>query len=104
MGINEVGCQVFTITVLPRDLNSNTMQSDFLAQKWLCVCFVLFCSFILRELHSLLGLLVGYKVSRLGTSLAVQWLRLCTSSAAGAGSIPGWGTKIPHAAAWCDQK
>ena len=29
-----------------------------------------------------------------GTSLAVQWLRLCTSNALGAGSIPGQGTKI----------
>ena len=32
-----------------------------------------------------------------GTSLAVQWLRLCASNAKGVGSIPGWGTKIPHA-------
>ena len=32
-----------------------------------------------------------------GTSLAVQWLRLCTSNAGGGGSIPGQGTKIPHA-------
>ena len=30
--------------------------------------------------------------------LAVQWLRLCPSSAGGAGSIPGQGTMIPHAA------
>ena len=29
-----------------------------------------------------------------GTSLAVQWLRLCTSNALGTGSIPGQGTKI----------
>ena len=27
----------------------------------------------------------------MGTSLAVQWLRLHTSTAGGAGSIPGWG-------------
>ena len=27
----------------------------------------------------------------------VQWLRLCTFSAGGKGSIPGQGTKIPHA-------
>ena len=38
-----------------------------------------------------------------GTSLAVQWLRLCASTAVGAGSIPGQGTKSPHAA-WCSQK
>ena len=31
-----------------------------------------------------------------GTSLAVQWLRLCASNARGMGSIPGWGTKIPY--------
>ena len=32
-----------------------------------------------------------------GTSLVVQWLRLCTSTAGGMGLIPGRGTKIPHA-------
>ena len=39
-----------------------------------------------------------------GTSLAVQWLRLCTSTAEGVGSIPGGGgIKIPHVAR-CGQK
>ena len=28
---------------------------------------------------------------------AIQWLRLCASNAGGMGSIPGWGTKVPHA-------
>ena len=38
------------------------------------------------------------------TSLVVQWLGLCASNAAGGpGSIPGWGTKIPHAV-WCSKK
>ena len=32
-----------------------------------------------------------------GTSLAVQWLRLCASTAGGAGLIPTRETKIPHA-------
>ena len=32
-----------------------------------------------------------------GTSLAVQWLRLCTSNGVGRGSILGSGTRIPHA-------
>ena len=35
------------------------------------------------------------KQNKTGTSLAVQWLRLHTSTAGGAGSIPGLGTKIP---------
>ena len=38
-----------------------------------------------------------------GTSLAVQWLRCYASNTGGAGSIPVWGTKIPHAAR-CGQK
>ena len=32
------------------------------------------------------------------TSEAVQRLRLCASTTGGTGSIPGWGTKAPHAA------
>ena len=39
----------------------------------------------------------------LRTSLVVQWLRLRGSNAGGVGSIPGWGTKIPHAA-WSGQE
>ena len=31
----------------------------------------------------------------IGTSLEVQWLRLCASNARGMGSIPGQETKIP---------
>ena len=37
------------------------------------------------------------KTLLLGTSLEVQWLKLCASNAEGVGSIPGRGTKIPHA-------
>ena len=32
-----------------------------------------------------------------GASLVIQWLRLCASNGGGKGSIPDWGTKIPHA-------
>ena len=32
-----------------------------------------------------------------GTSLVVQWLKLYSSIAVSAGSLPGQGTKIPHA-------
>ena len=32
-----------------------------------------------------------------GTSLIVQGLTLCSCNAENAGSIPGWGIKIPHA-------
>ena len=38
-----------------------------------------------------------------GTFLAVQWLRLQTPIAGGAGSIPARGTKIPQATQ-CSQK
>ena len=43
-----------------------------------------------------------FKFHLLGTSLAVQWLRLHASTAGGTGSIPSWGTKIPPAS-WCGQ-
>ena len=39
----------------------------------------------------------------MGNSLVVQWLRFHAFIAGGTSSIPGWGTKIPHAA-WCGQK
>ena len=37
------------------------------------------------------------KEEELKDSLVVQWLRLQTSTAGGTSSIPGLGTKIPHA-------
>ena len=38
------------------------------------------------------------KMDAVRTSLVVQWLRLQASTAGGTDSIPGLGTKIPHAA------
>ena len=38
-----------------------------------------------------------------GTSLVVQWLRLCAFTAKGLGLIPCQGSKIPQAT-WCGQK
>ena len=43
------------------------------------------------------------KKAMTGTSLAVQWLGLRSSTAGGMGSIPGQGAKIPQAT-WCNQK
>ena len=40
----------------------------------------------------------------MGTSLVVQWLRLCTSIAGGMGTNPGQGTKIPHASRYGQKK
>ena len=39
----------------------------------------------------------------MGTSLAVQWLRLRVSNAGSVGLSPGWGTRILHAV-WRGQK
>ena len=39
-----------------------------------------------------------YRINKQGTSLAVQWLRVHAHNAGAVGSIPGQGTKIPHAA------
>ena len=37
------------------------------------------------------------EIHPVGTSLAVQWLKLHASTAGDVGLIPSWGTKIPHA-------
>ena len=37
------------------------------------------------------------KLDTAGTSLAVKWLRLHSSTAGGLSSVPGQRTKIPHA-------
>ena len=41
--------------------------------------------------------LSGIKISNSQTSLVVWWLRLCTSTRVGVGSIPGWGSSTCHA-------
>ena len=50
-----------------------------------------FASHLIRDLYP------EYIKNSCGTSLVVQWLRLCASPIGVAGSIPGQGTKIPHA-------
>ena len=49
------------------------------------------CNGVLEQAHS------SSQEPILGTSLAVQWLRLRAPNAGGVGLIPGRGTKIPHA-------
>ena len=39
-----------------------------------------------------------------GTSLVIQRLRVSASGAGDAASIPGWGTRIPHALRWQKKK
>ena len=39
-----------------------------------------------------------------GTSLVVQQLRFCTSTVGAMGLVPGWGTKISHAACRSQKK
>ena len=59
---------------------------------WLSVLFQLTQS----HGHMILHITV-LKLVPTGTSLAIQWLTLCSSSAQSVGLIPGQGTKIPHA-------
>ena len=42
--------------------------------------------------------LYAIQSGNVGTSLVVQWLRLCTPDAGGSGSIPGQGTGVSNAA------
>ena len=38
------------------------------------------------------------RITKTGSSLAVEWLGLCDSTAGEMGPIPGWRAKIPYAA------
>ena len=66
-------------------------------------CFV--CNLVIVSLVDLYSLYPQISFSSLplkiflsvGSSLAVQWLGLHMSTTMGTGSIPGWGSKIPHA-------
>ena len=49
-------------------------------------------------------MLATFKKLCLETSLVVQWLKFCVSTAGGMGSIPNQGTKIPHAMLLYSQK
>ena len=49
------------------------------------------------------GIMLSEMSDRDETYLVVQWLRLCSSTSGGLGSIPGQGTKISHAT-WPGQK
>ena len=51
-----------------------------------------------QRVHFLIVLYASLKFKKEGNSLEVQWLGIHTSTAGGTGSIPGRGTKIPHAA------
>ena len=40
----------------------------------------------------------------MGTSLVVQWFRICASTPGGMHWILGWGTKIPHSMGYGQKK
>ena len=67
------------------------------------IFLLLFFSFYFHLLAYLESLAFLLNNSPSGTSLVVQWVRLCTSTAGGTSSIPGQGTEIPHAAWWPKQ-
>ena len=46
------------------------------------------------QILSIKGLLGNLRMLILGTFLVAQWLRLCSFTAKGWGSIPSWGTKL----------
>ena len=88
--------------------NHNPRQRLYLSagDAWFLLCQ--YCSwFLLRSCFwtstTIFFLISAIKKIYIGTSLVVQWLRLCTSTAGGAGLIPGQGTVIPSAV-HCGQK
>ena len=71
--------------------------------EWAAIAFSeLFVGLMLNPYHVIWKDLFVYvfllKFDLEGLSLVARWLRLCTSTAGGTGSIPGWRAKILHAA------
>lgn len=72
------------------------MIQDVIIYIFVIVCFAM--SFLLESWPLLHVMEPGAENTSMGTSLALQGLRLCTSIAEGQSSIPVQGTKILHAA------
>ena len=84
--VNIRGSWVNTIYKLYSLCNSSRNYSKVKLKKsfWNCYYF--------KDIH-ILFIFITCKE----TCLVVQWLRLCTVTEGGVGSIPGWETKIPYA-------
>ena len=63
------------------------LRIRFLSLKPLCVYIYIYIYILYKKPKIAFG----------GNSQAVQWLRFCTCNARGTASIPGHGTKSPHA-------
>ena len=76
----------------------NVIHSTLVKMHMHAAHIVYFFSFFLNlMLKRKIAIKTNIKIEVIWTSLEVQWLRLCASTAGGTGSIPGQGTKILHA-------
>ena len=94
-GIHIVGrCLVWAESVeTPRTLSAGLIAGEERWLAWPCSLPIHIYTHKEKKICQLGGGGVALEMW-FRTSLAVQWLRLCASTAGGAGSIPGRGTKI----------
>ena len=87
-------------------INHNGKQILKKGIMYICItellCYITKINNIVNEQHInkkifFFCLIIKKKKMFTGTSLVVQWLRIWLTKAGEADSIPGWGTKIPHA-------
>ena len=82
-------------------------QNDAVELGWHWTLYLLLWTSALRPHHArgpwTLVAATGTLRKLGGTFLVVQWFRLCTSNGGDMSSVPGWGTKTPHAV-WHSQK
>ena len=95
------GCQEWRATAPQPHSSTRTSLSSHPAPAWFfATCFPSTCmnfTVVLGTSKTCASRTTGTKKNPVGNSLAIQRLGLCASTARGTGSIPGRGTKIPHA-------
>ena len=84
-------------TDYPEDGKENTY--DYTGQAGIKLNFINKLLFAINkgDYNMMISSNINSNSKQRGTSLVIQWLKLYASNARDAGSIPGWGTKSPHA-------
>ena len=105
-GVAKSWARLKQLSTYDDHISRKTYGDKYRLQRFVCVCVcvcVRVCAPVCQKKNSYpQPMMLAQQWPHSGTSLEVQWLRLCTFTAGAADSIPGWKIKILHAV-WCGQ-